>query len=211
MLTPPPVGYLGGGPTCFPRHHFLFGSLSGGRRGLCLSDPPGGPAACAAAPVVCLLGQELASGARGLLSGAQGSVLKPEAEGPWHGGPPGGLWPPDPGSGIEASLGTVALLPFPQPSCRLGVIWEQAGSLRVILILPLCQARGPSSTGVTTVSPRRRLAARGDRTIQGGIRAVEEGTVGWWYGNRGQSPAVCGSFFLKQGLVMQPRLVSNQQ
>lgn len=34
---------------------------------------------------------------------------------PWHGGPPGGLWPPDPGSGIEASLGTVALLPSPSP------------------------------------------------------------------------------------------------
>lgn len=116
--------------------------------------------------------------------------------------------PPDPGSGIEASLGTVALLPSPSPPVDSVLA---GNNLRVILTLPLCRARGPSSTGVTTVSLPRKLAARGDRTMQGGIRAVEEGSMGWWYGNRGQSPAVCGSFFLKQGLVMQPRLVSNQQ
>lgn len=42
MLTPPPVECLGGGPACFPYHHFLFGSLSGGRRRLsCLTLPKG--------------------------------------------------------------------------------------------------------------------------------------------------------------------------
>lgn len=69
------------------------------------------------------------------------------------------------------------MLPSPSPPVDLVSAGNRLRVCRVILTLPLCQIRGPSST----VSSPRRLAAREtERTMEGGIKAVEEGTVGWW-------------------------------
>lgn len=125
MLTPPPVGYLGGGPTCSPIiTSCLAACLEAGVGCVCLTSPRLCCCTCCLSPT----GPE-ASGApefRSEFSYCQVpkvALLKPEAEGPWHGGLPGGLWTPDPGSGIEASLGTVALLPSPSPPVD-SVSWE---------------------------------------------------------------------------------------
>lgn len=109
----------------------------------------------------------------------RGPLLKPEAKGPWlslqkgfvetrlapkmcpwHGGPPGGpLALDDLGPGVQTSLGTVALLPY--PSSPLGSV--SAGNRQGVCGTSdppfVCAARDPSSTGVTTVPPARSLAA----------------------------------------------------